>query len=58
VPVIELGTLLAGGERIQNGDGPVIFDSTGVAFQDAVGAELVLRKLEDAITSEGSQIAV
>jgi ornithine cyclodeaminase len=46
LPVIELGALLARGERIQNGDGPVIFDSTGVAFQDAVGAELVLRKLE------------
>jgi len=46
IPVRELGALLAQAEALPRGDGPVIFDSTGVAFQDAVGAELVLRKVE------------
>jgi ornithine cyclodeaminase/alanine dehydrogenase-like protein (mu-crystallin family) len=37
VTACELGALIAGAETLPAGEGPVIFDSTGVAFQDAIG---------------------
>lgn len=46
IPVYELGALLAGAGSVPHRQGPIVFDSTGVAFQDAVGAEMALRKVE------------
>ena len=46
IPVYELVALLAGASSLPQRQGPIVFDSTGVAFQDAIGAELVLRKVE------------
>jgi ornithine cyclodeaminase/alanine dehydrogenase-like protein (mu-crystallin family) len=48
-PALELGRLLAGQERYQPDAGDVVvFDSTGLGFQDAVGARLVLEALDAA----------
>jgi ornithine cyclodeaminase len=42
--VTELGAVLAGAESGRRSPGDVIvFDSTGLAFQDVVGASLVLK---------------
>lgn len=48
-PVLELGRLLAGLDAWQGDERDVVvFDSTGLGFQDAVGARLVLSRLEAA----------
>ena len=45
-PALELGRLLAGQERYQaDASDVVVYDSTGLGFQDAVGARLVLEAL-------------
>jgi ornithine cyclodeaminase len=45
-PALELGRLLSGQERYQaDASDVVVYDSTGLGFQDAVGARLVLEAL-------------
>jgi len=46
-PALELGRLLSGQERYQADDSDVVvYDSTGLGFQDAVGAHLALKALQ------------
>jgi ornithine cyclodeaminase len=46
-PAVSLGEILAGTARLnRRPDDVVLFDSTGLGFQDAVGAELVLSALQ------------
>lgn len=51
MPALELGRVLAGMDEFQPGPSDIVlFDSTGVGFQDAIGAKLVL----DAVGGAGS----
>lgn len=50
--ITDLGTVLSGAAAPQPSDGPVIYDSTGIAFQDVVAASLLLKQMGAAIPAD------
>jgi len=49
--ISDLGSVLSGSAVPRVGEAPVVFDSTGIAFQDVVAASLLLKKLGKAVTA-------
>ena len=56
VRVVELGAVLTGEARGREGEELIIFDSTGIVFEDVIGALMVLKRIDDEVESEHTLI--
>lgn len=54
--VVELGAVLANEVRGREGEERIIFDSTGIAFEDVVAASMVLERIDDEVEPEHTLI--
>jgi ornithine cyclodeaminase/alanine dehydrogenase-like protein (mu-crystallin family) len=52
--IVDLGSVLSGASLPERGDRPVVFDSTGLAFQDVVAASLLLKEMGKAIPADSA----